>query len=523
MMRDKCWVLLFSSLTFPCLAQEAVSKMDSFSFDELTTLSKPEPLSRDLAKKLDLILKTPVVNGATFEGVEPRKPSVSGLGPILRVANWNIERGREFDLIRLAFSNFEDFRETVSRRAAIEPTKLSAVEDQAKILRESDVIILNEVDLGMKRTDYRDVAADLAKALHMNYAYGVEFVEVDGLEDLGTEPVALEDQSLSRKLEEELKPDPNRYRGLHGNAILSRYPLSNVRIVRLPACYDWFNNERAEISALEKGKRFAANKLFLERITREVRRGGRMALVADLTIPELPAHSATVVSAHLENKCKPDCRARQVNALLDQLKDIHGPVIIGGDFNTTGQDGTPTSIRREIMERIKNYEFWAAQALKWFTPASMPLMALEPYKYFKNYLDPTSTHLPFVGPNREAFLFRDVKKFRFSDGRAFDYRGETQRNLHDREKTLANSNQRALKGFVPTFSMARDFGGLAGRYKLDWFFVSPYISSSTAKGMSYRFSPHFPITMRELNAVIPDGISDHAPMTVDLPFAEPAR
>ena len=40
--------------------------------------------------------------------------------------------------------------------------------------------------------------------------------------------------------------------------------------------------------------------------------------------------------------------------------------------------------------------------------------------------------------------------------------------------------------------------------------------------MSYRFAPHFPLTMRDLNSAVPDGVSDHAPMTVDLPFAEPA-
>ena len=46
-------------------------------------------------------------------------------------------------------------------------------------MKQADVIVLNEVDFGMKRTDYRNVAADLASALGMNYAYGVEFVEVD--------------------------------------------------------------------------------------------------------------------------------------------------------------------------------------------------------------------------------------------------------------------------------------------------------------------------------------------------------
>ena len=71
--------------------------------------------------------------------------------------------------------------------------------------------------------------------------------------------------------------------------------------MRLPVCHDWFGAERAEISALEKGKRIAANKLFLERIEREVRRGGRMALIADVHVPGLPPDSVSVVDIHLED------------------------------------------------------------------------------------------------------------------------------------------------------------------------------------------------------------------------------
>ena len=43
-------------------------------------------------------------------------------------------------------------------------------------------------------------------------------------------------------------------------------------------------------------------------------------------------------------------------------------------------------------------------------------------------------------------LFRHVEKFRFADGLAFDFRGETERNLHAKRGTLANSNQRAGQG-----------------------------------------------------------------------------
>jgi hypothetical protein len=59
-----------------------------------------------------------------------------------------------------------------------------------------------------------------------------------------------------------------------------------------------------------------------------------------------------------------------------------------------------------------------------------------------------------------------------------------------------------------------------GRYKLDWFFVKAYLNKPRGDG-PYRFAPHDPLSMRDLNDLAPAGISDHAPMTVDLPFEEP--
>jgi endonuclease/exonuclease/phosphatase family metal-dependent hydrolase len=488
-------------------------------FGELITLSNTDHPPPPLAEKLDTLLRSPILsNEADWSGVKPHRPTVEGIGPVVRVASWNIERGLNFDLIRLALSDPGGFKDAALRTGTIDSNKQAQIERQLQTLRDADIVLLNEVDLGMKRTDYRDVAHDLARALRMNYVFGVEFVEVDRLDDLGIETVELEDGALAQQMRDELKPDPARYLGLHGNAILSRYPIENARIVRLPVCHDWYNTEKAEISHLEKGKRLAANKLFLERMEREVRLGGRMSLIADVRIPDLRTQVATVVNVHLENKCLPECRTKQMDALLTQLKDIEHPVIVGGDLNTTGGDGTPTSIRREILKRVKNYEFWVTQALKWGTPASLPLAALTPVKYFKNYLDPTSTHLPFIGNNKEAILFRHVERFRFADQNAFDFRGETARNLNDKERTLANSNQRGLKGFTPTFTLKRDYGGLVGRYKLDWFFVKPFIPQPRGEEMSYEFAPHFPVTMRDLNNAVPDGVSDHAPITVDLPL-----
>ena len=67
------------------------------------------------------------------------------------------------------------------------------------------MLVLNEVDLGMKRTGYRDVARDLAAAFHVNYAYGVEFVEVDPVFESGTEKVHLADAQLDSRLQQDCR------------------------------------------------------------------------------------------------------------------------------------------------------------------------------------------------------------------------------------------------------------------------------------------------------------------------------
>jgi hypothetical protein len=46
------------------------------------------------------------------------------------------------------------------------------------VLQSADVIVLNEVDWGVKRTGYHCVVCELGSALHMNWAWGLEFVDV---------------------------------------------------------------------------------------------------------------------------------------------------------------------------------------------------------------------------------------------------------------------------------------------------------------------------------------------------------
>lgn len=492
------------------------------SFDELVQLSKTAKPMGPLGDHLQKVLNTPVVHNDF--AAAPHRPTVANLGPVVRVATWNIERGLSYDQIKMALASPEEFRAAVPVLEKASSRQKLLADSQLESLRDADILVLNEVDLGMKRTGYRDVAADLAAALHMNYAYGVEFVEVDPIFELGIERVDLTDASDEERarLGEDLQIDHDRYRGLHGTAILSRYPIRDAHIVRLPVCYDWYAKEAAAISKLENGRRWTADKLFKERINRELRHGGRMALIAQVAIPELPTGEATVVAVHLENKCKPSCRREQTQALLAQIKEVENPLIMAGDFNTTGADNTPTSFRYEIMSRVTDYKFWLGRVAAHFNPLGVGQLATIPAKYIHSYRDPTAFHFPILWENRERGLFKTIEKHRFSDGRSFDFRGDSDRSTGGRKRTLANSNERNGKGFVPTYSFNRNYGGLVGQFKLDWIFVKPFIDSPRGDSQSFQFAPHFAVTMRELNESVAGRISDHPPITVDLPLREPS-
>src|SRR5216683_2867828 len=95
----------------------------------------------------------------------------------IRIVNWNIDRGLKL-------------------RGVIEFL------DSTK----ADIILLQEVDLNARRTHHINVASEIAKKLEMNYVFGREFQE----------------------LTQGSKSSP----AYHGQATLSRWPLSGSRIIR---------------------------------------------------------------------------------------------------------------------------------------------------------------------------------------------------------------------------------------------------------------------------------------------------
>jgi endonuclease/exonuclease/phosphatase family metal-dependent hydrolase len=499
------------------------SAPELLTFDELVQLEKTDDPSPQLAARLDQLLHTPFLsNEAVYAGAKPNRPSSEALGPFMRATMWNIERGIEFDGIRTSLAEPDKFDAYIQEKKDPKSKPLTAdalaiVKNQLDILKPTDLFILNEVDYGVTRTDYRNVARELAQALNMNYAYAVEFLELDPL-NLGLEKVNMDDKAAQADIQKSFEPDKSRYLGLHGTAVLSRYPIRKATIRSLPVCYDWFLGEKKAISKLESGKRSGANLVFMERITREVRRGGRTTLFVELAVPESPTGAVTVVAPHLETKCKPECRRKQMAAILGWIKAETNPVILAGDFNTSGTDTSPTSVSKVITNRLKDPDKWAITAIKWSTGA--PTILLVPVNMMRNKNDPTGFDLPLLSRKKEAKLFGDLNGFHFDDGNTFDFRGEDARSADGRGGTLSDSNQRATKGFRYTFALARTYGGLVGEYKLDWFFVKGYATDSSKPGGSYKFSPNFARTLQEVNEAPDDSLSDHFPITVDVPLTE---
>lgn len=212
----------------------------------------------DYGKQLESFLKTPQLFACP--GARPR------LRSFLRVAQWNIEKGKRFHEILDCLQSDD-------------------------VLKWADVLILNEADYGMNRSQNRHVARDLAEALSMNMAFA---------------PAHLE---LTPGTDEDRLPQGDNRESLQGNAILSRYPVLEAHTLQLPVTFEPYEFEE---------KRF----------------GWRNCVWAGI---ELGQSLLWVGSAHLELRNTPGCRARQMLHIMENLPgSARESYILGGDLNTNG-------------------------------------------------------------------------------------------------------------------------------------------------------------------------------------------
>ncbi len=205
-------------------------------------------------------LQTPSAASA-FDPIVVNRP-VHAAHTALKVVAFNAHGGRHFDGILRCL-----------RRAP---------------LAGADVILLSEVDWGLKRTAGREIASELAAALHMSFAYLGEFGFRRGESDI---------------------------HAFTGNAILSAHPLADVRGVPLPNVHlKW-------------------------RIRRLV--GAPAGLTATITVNH---RRITVGVVHMNSRWHPEGRAHQMAEFLAALPS-EGPALVGGDWNTTTLDlGTSTAL-----------------------------------------------------------------------------------------------------------------------------------------------------------------------------------
>lgn len=89
-------------------------------------------------------------------------------------------------------------------------------------LTDIDIIYANELDDGAVRSGQKNVALEIAKATGMNYAYGLEFIEL-------------------------VNPDDEK--GFHGNALFSRWPIKWAKAVHMPEQYNWYFDRQKRIGA----------------------------------------------------------------------------------------------------------------------------------------------------------------------------------------------------------------------------------------------------------------------------------
>jgi len=514
-------------LVLPADAQSSFieyQEPEFLAFDELKTLSSNPHPGGALGKKLERFWATPVIsNRAYYRRAKPIRPVSPELGPYLRLVSWNIEKSFLMRDAITVFASPSKFPRLIDTSEIEEGS-----DEYADVLRQrnklslADVIVLQEMDIGVKRSNYINAAAELAGALNMNYAYGTEQLEVDPVM-LGTEKLYYEGGAVDQEATDYYTADPLRYKGAFGCAVLSRYPIKAAKVFQLKnQAYDWYAGEKRQTSFLEEARRFGSKVVFKNELTREMKVGGRIFFRVDLEVPELPDRTLTIINIHLEIKCLPEGREKQMREILSYIAGIKNPVIMVGDFNSAPTDLSPTSTTRILSRTAKDPETWVSAATSVLLPNALVINATRlTSKYTKNLQDPLAKDIPVLSPNPCKPLFEMIEDFRFLDGKTFDFRGDKKRSVNGKKKTLANSNQRDFKGFKTTFQVKRPLGPIIGKYRLDWVFVKSFLTLPKDKEGSYRFAPHFGETLEEMNTSLINPVSDHHPNVVDIPFEEP--
>ncbi len=188
--------------------------------------------------------------------------------PRYRVLAWNIERGTQIEAQLDAFRSHP-------------------------YLKTCDVLLLTEADAGMARSGNLMVAEVLARELGMAQVFAPCYI------------------ALGKGSGVERQVEGANALGLHGNAILSRYPIRDIQLIPLDNGVDKMAH-------------------------REKRLGRQSAVAARIDFPNLALRA---VSVHLDAQSTQRHRQDQMRSVLDVLpSDL--PVVLGGDWNTSTYDSS---------------------------------------------------------------------------------------------------------------------------------------------------------------------------------------
>jgi endonuclease/exonuclease/phosphatase family metal-dependent hydrolase len=227
-----------------------------------TKALEDSPLYARLREEVERVLDA--VECEDFSQISERE--ATGAAVALRATAWNIERGSRLD-------------------------EIIRVLREHPLMSRSDVLLLTELDHGMARSGNRHVAREIARALGMSYAFAPCYINLS--KGSGLESGAEGENALA----------------LHGNAVLSRWPIRRAFSVALPNGKDKMRG-------------------------REKRLGRQRAVVCEV---EHPSGLFRAVSLHLDAHSSQRHRQRQMTVVLDFLETLEPslPVLVGGDWNTS--------------------------------------------------------------------------------------------------------------------------------------------------------------------------------------------
>jgi len=188
----------------------------------------------------------------------------------LHVVAWNAARGKDWEIL---FDFVED----------------------------PDILILNEMDWGMARSGNTHTTRKMQEQRAcMNYVYGVEFLELTN----GN----VQEINATIGLTNDV--------GYHGNAVLSKWPIVEAKIVRLHQLYDHLYKAKAD--RMDAGER---------------RLGGRMALFAITDLGN--GRRLLIISAHGHGGAKKQDLESDAQVLCKEINgysNVSG-FFIGGDMS----------------------------------------------------------------------------------------------------------------------------------------------------------------------------------------------